>query len=102
MLQGSLESILRVSSLHGTNRDVSELYAITAGEQVVRNLLGMHALFSGLAHKPIAHTREGEVVHLEGQLGIDHGSAVLANDLVIQEGLQFLVHCKNLSVQGNQ
>ena len=102
MLQGSLESILRVSRLHGADRNVIELYAITAGKQMVRNLFGMHALFSGLAHEPIAHAREGEVIHLEGQLGVDHGSAVFANDLVIQEGLQFLVHCKNLSVQGNQ
>ena len=68
---------------------------------MIRNLLGVPALLGSLAEEPIAHTREGEVIHLKGQLGVDHGSAILANDLVIQQGLQFLVHCKNLSVRGN-
>ena len=101
MLEGSLEGILRVCGLDGANRDVIELYAVAAGEQVVRNLLGVLALLGGLAHEPIAHAREGEVIHLEGQLGVDHGSAVFANNLVIQQGLQLLVHRKNLSVWGN-
>ena len=67
---------------------------------MVCNLLGVLALFSGLAHEPIAHAWEGEIIHLEGQLGVDHGSAILANNLVIQQGLQLLVHRKNLSVWG--
>src|SRR5699024_8558428 len=87
-----LKSVQWGGCLDGWHGDITELDAVSASEQVIRELLRVHAFFFCLRHKPVTHAGKGQDIHFVAQLGVDHCSLVLIGDLVINCGNELLIH----------